>query len=87
MCCISARYTQLQEFLNTAIATADYFVSHLPADMVPLWDFQAPSSMPYKDTSAAAITASGLAELDFYAPGRGYLKAAVAILTSLTQYV
>jgi hypothetical protein len=55
--------------------------------MVPLWDFQAPKSMLYKDTSAAAVAASGLAELDFYAPGRGYLQAAIAILTSLTQWV
>ena len=41
--------------------------------------------MPYKDTSAASAAASGLAELEFFAPGRGYLQAAVSILTSLTQ--
>ena len=46
---------------------------------------QAPRSLPYKDTSAAAVAASGLAELDFYVPGKGYMQAAVSILTSLTQ--
>ena len=75
----------MKEFLTIATDAADYFISNLPPDMVPLWDFQAPISMPFKDTSAAAIAASGFAELDFYAPGRGYLKAAVSILTSLTQ--
>ena len=39
--------------------------------------------MSYKDTSAAAAAASGLIELDGFAPGRGYLLAAYRMLTSL----
>ena len=49
----------------------------------PLLPLQAPSNMAYKDTSAASAAASGLIELDGFAPGRGYLLAANRILTSL----
>ena len=41
--------------------------------------------MPYKDTSAAAVAASALVELDGYLPGRGYLAAAANILNSLMR--
>ena len=41
--------------------------------------------MPYKDTSAAGVAASGLIELDGFLPGRGYMAAATAILNSLMK--
>ncbi|MBN2411925.1 glycoside hydrolase family 88 protein [candidate division KSB1 bacterium] len=51
-------------FLQTAKKVADYFIAHLPADVVPYWDFQAPNiPNEQKDASAAAIAASGLLEL------------------------
>ena len=34
------RETLMPEFLVTAEAAADYCIAHLPADCVPLWDFQ-----------------------------------------------
>ena len=43
--------------------------------------------MPYKDTSAAAIAASALIELDGFLPGRGYLATASDILNSLMGWV
>jgi hypothetical protein len=51
-------------FLNTAQLIADYFIDNLPEDRVPYWDFEAPN-IPHeeKDSSAAAIAASGLLEL------------------------
>lgn len=61
---MSYRYTHDARFLNTAIKVADYFIDHLPDDFVPYWDFNAPSipNEP-RDSSAAAIAASGLLEL------------------------
>ncbi len=58
------RETQDPVFLATAEAVADVFVSGLPADHVPYWDFEAPGipNEP-RDSSAAAIAASGLLEL------------------------
>ena len=48
--------------LDTARRVADWFTARLPADGVPRWDFSAPAGAP-RDSSAAAIAASGLLEL------------------------
>jgi len=60
--------TGMQEFLEVAQRNAAYWLSHLPADKVPYWDFDADLSQPLpwgpqKDTSAGAIAASGLLDL------------------------
>src|SRR5206468_10719843 len=48
-----------QAFLSAAETTANYFLSHLPSDLVPYWDFNAPvTATTPRDTSAAAIAAS-----------------------------
>lgn len=48
-------------FLDTAVACADYFLDHLPPDLVPPWDFSvAGKPDQHRDSSAAAIAASGL---------------------------
>jgi len=40
---------------------ADYIADKLPANGVPLWDYDLPADKhPYPDTSAAAVTAAGL---------------------------
>jgi hypothetical protein len=51
-------------FMNTAEALADYYITNVPPDQVPYWDFQAPGipDAP-RDSSAAAITLSALVEL------------------------
>ena len=62
----TATYRETGErfFLDTACSLADAFISRLPEDGVPYWDFDAPGG-PFdsKDASAAAIAASGLLEL------------------------
>ena len=76
--------------LEAARRTADYFVSHLPADRVPYWDFNAPG-IPHepRDSSAAAIAASGLLQLSQLEsdPDRAerYLATAREILGSLSS--
>lgn len=58
------RETQNQYLLNTAQRVANYFIKRLPGDSVPYWDFDDPAipDTP-RDSSAAAIAASGLIEL------------------------
>lgn len=87
---VAYRETGDVRFLETARNAADYFISHLPADKVPYWDFQAPAipNEP-RDSSAAAIAASGLIELsqretDAQRQAR-YLQAAQDILTALSS--
>jgi hypothetical protein len=61
---IAYRYTGDPRFLDAARRAADYFTAHLPADKVPYWDFELPSTTGEpRDSSAAAIAASGLLEL------------------------
>jgi hypothetical protein len=76
--------------LDTAQRVADWFIGHLPADRVPYWDFDAPNipNEP-RDTSAAAIAASGLVELSALVPDAAsrasYRTAAFGILASLSS--
>jgi len=84
------RETRDQRFLETAQKLADYFISHLPADHVPYWDFAAPNiPNEEKDASAAAIAASGLLELSQLATASEaqakYRNAALNILASLSS--
>jgi unsaturated chondroitin disaccharide hydrolase len=58
------RDTGERALLDTAELNADYFVEHVPADGVPPWDFRAPAAeRAQRDSSAAAVVASGLLEL------------------------
>ena len=57
-----------EEFLEVAERNAGFWLANLPADKVPYWDFRADLSQPLpwgvqKDSSAAAIAASGLLDL------------------------
>jgi unsaturated chondroitin disaccharide hydrolase len=74
--------------LAAAQKTTDWYLSHLPADMVPLWDFNAPANQQYKDTSAAAVAASALLELSGYvsdaATKQRYHDAALRMLDALS---
>ena len=53
---------------------ADWWAAHVPADLVPAWDFDAGLVGAPRDSSAAAVAASGLVELGAHraepAPGR-----------------
>jgi unsaturated chondroitin disaccharide hydrolase len=60
-----------ESFLDAARRCADYYLAHLPDDLVPCWDlaFSDGSGEP-RDSSAAAIAACGLFQLaDLVGPG------------------
>ena len=84
------RYTRDERFLRTAVDAADYFLSRLPEDMVPFWDFDAGEQLQDqpKDCSAAAIVASALLELQGYVDdglSRKYLDSATKIVDTLSR--
>lgn len=87
---IAYRETEDTRMLETARKTADYYITHLPADKVPYWDFQAPNipNEP-RDSSSAAIAASGLLELSRLesdaSRAQQYRAAAIEILRSLSS--
>lgn len=60
--------TKLPEFLEVAERNAAFWIARLPTDGIPWWDFRADLTQPLpwgrqKDSSAAAIAASGLLHL------------------------
>lgn len=64
---LSYRYTKQARYLRTAVAAAEYFISHLPQDNVPYWDFKVePGENVPRDTSASACAACGLLEISRY---------------------
>ncbi len=85
--------TGLAEFLAVAQRNAVYWLAHLPDDKVPYWDFDADLGQPLpwgpqKDSSAAAIAASGLLDLarqtDSSEQAIAYHNAALVMLDALT---
>ena len=72
---------------------ASFWLANLPTDGVPWWDFRADLSQPLpwgaqKDSSAAAIAASGLWDLatqPIARAGRGYRRCALAMLERLAE--
>lgn len=61
---IAARETGKANYLTASKNIANYFLSHLPEDKVPYWDFRTAEKDKFvRDSSAAACTASGLLEL------------------------
>ena len=58
-----------RQWLDVAERNADFWLTHLPKDHVPYWDFDADPAGPRPwgaqwDSSAAAIAASGLLDLE-----------------------
>ena len=83
------RYTGDIKYLQASERVAHHFIASLPDDMIPPWDFRAPNiDTEPRDTSAAAIAASGLLELAELAPsemGAVYYAAAKRIIASLSK--
>lgn len=85
------RMTGDSAYLQQAEHIAHFILTnpHLPKDMVPYWDYDAPKIPDtYRDVSAASIMASALLELSTFAPDSAkaekYKTSAEKILTSLS---
>ncbi|NDV82069.1 glycoside hydrolase family 88 protein [Bacteroides sp. 51] len=93
------RETQDETYLKVAKETADYFLTHLPEDMIPVWDFNVDQEgyVPGKnsnavkfreklrDASAGAIVCSALFELADLAKEPIYSVYAMNMLKSLSS--
>ncbi len=83
------RLSRKAEYLNQAQKIASFILNHphLPSDLVPYWDFDAPNipNEP-RDASAAAVIASALLELSaFVKNGEEYFSKAEIILKTLSS--
>lgn len=80
------RFTRLPEFLDAAVAAADFYLDNVPEDLVPLYDFREPVlALQSRDVSAAAITASALFELFNFTDNEFYFMRASEILNTLSS--
>ena len=86
--------TGITEFLDESERNAAYWLANLPDDKIPYWDFNADLSQalpwgPQKDSSAAAIAASGLLDLTEQTSvpehAMAYHNAALVMLDVLAQ--
>lgn len=68
---------------TAATRAADWWLAHVPPDGVPAWDFSKPTEE--RDTSAAAVAASGLVDLADLTGDRRYRDAAGTAMSTLAQ--
>lgn len=84
------RETGDKKFLRFAEKVTDLYLSRLPGDYIPFWDFDAPN-IPFepRDASSAAIVASALLELsqleDNHDKASEYLDVAIKMLHELSS--
>lgn len=61
---LSYRYQKRQEYVQMFRDVTDYFIQHLPEDLIPYWDFDFDTgSTEPRDSSAAAIAVCGIYEM------------------------
>lgn len=66
-CALAYRYTKRPEYIEDFKHVTEYFLEHLPSDLVPYWDleFRDGSGEP-RDSSSASIAACGMLEMAKY---------------------
>ncbi|MFD0713362.1 glycoside hydrolase family 88 protein [Paenibacillus sp. GCM10027626] len=85
---LAYRYTGHAAKLDTALRLIAFYLSQLPDDGVPVWDFRLAADRPrIKDVSAAAIAACALLELSDMDAAKygGYRKQAERMIESLSS--
>lgn len=84
---LSYRYTNDNLFMDYNERVTEYFINHLSNDLVPYWDLIFTDGDEERDSSSAAITASGLIESAKYIRDEDkkvfYINSAKAMLNSL----
>ena len=84
------RETGDKKYLDQAQKTAKAYLDHLPIDLIPYWDFDAPNipNEP-RDASAAALVASALLELSTFTKdsnlSKNYVEKAESMLEELSK--
>jgi unsaturated chondroitin disaccharide hydrolase len=79
------RHTAKPEYLATSEKVAQYVISRIPSDYHIPVDFDQDSELKFEDSTAAAIIAGGLIELDKLVPNKNYGEVALKLLKTLTE--
>ncbi len=83
------RYTGCKEYIPLFKHVTEYFLEHLPKDLIPFWDleFTDGDAQP-RDSSSASIAACGMLEMSRYlekADAEYYIKIAKKLMDSLYE--
>ncbi|MDD6214237.1 MAG: glycoside hydrolase family 88 protein [Firmicutes bacterium] len=83
---LAYHYTKEESLIEIFNNVTEYFIKYLPADSIPYWDlcFGDGSGEP-RDTSAAAIAACGIFEMNKYVKNEKFMKVAEKIMESLSE--
>lgn len=84
-CAIMLGMTGESQYLETARRVGDFFLSQLPADNIPPWDFRTDGGAQPKDSSAGAIASYGFQKLYRITGEKHYLDTAVRLLKAAAQ--
>lgn len=86
---LSYRYLRNEEYPELFTKVTDFFLRHLPKDLIPYWDFDFDTgSEEPRDSSALAIAVCGMLEMSIYLPleqADFYRKTADRLLLALIQ--
>lgn len=87
---LAYRYTKQDEYRELFQHVTNYFLKHLPEDMIPYWDleFMTGNDQP-RDSSSASIAACGMLEMSKYLKkdeAEFYLKIARQIMKSIWDH-
>ena len=64
---LAYRYTKREEYVEVFKNVSQYYLEHLPKDMVPYWDLEfGEGSTEPRDSSSASIAACGMLEISKY---------------------
>ena len=64
---LAYRYTKREEYVDVFKNVTQYYLEHLPKDMVPYWDLEfGEGSTEPRDSSSASIAACGMLEMSKY---------------------
>ena len=74
-----------KKYLDCFKRATDYFVSRLPQDYVPYWDFTFTEGEEPRDSSAAVIAACGILEAAKYAPDDEKIKGYLDVCAKMTK--
>ncbi|MEG1686393.1 MAG: glycoside hydrolase family 88 protein [Angelakisella sp.] len=87
---LSYRYIKKPEYLDIFEKITDFFLAHLPENLIPYWDFDfTDGSDEPRDSSAAAIAVCGMLEMAKYmTPAKAdyYTRAAKKLLAALVEH-
>lgn len=86
---LSYRYTRNPAYITLFERVTDYFLAHLPENLIPYWDFVfTDGSDEPRDSSASAIAVCGMLEMAKYLPqekAEYYTAAAMRLLKALVD--